>query len=227
MNAWDNILTERDKQVFKASGFSGKIGLGRKPAFVIIDVTYDFVGDKPEPILTSIKRFPFSCGEEGWAAVRVIESLLPIMREKEIPIIYIYPDRSPKPEGWLRLKNKRYDYDEVIINPKNNQIVQEIAPTKKDIVISKPRSSMFFGTPLMAILNGMKIDSLIVCGVATSACVRASVVDAHANNFRVALIEEATFDRGQISHLISLFDLNAKYADVVSVEEIIEYIHRI
>ena len=66
MAIWDDVISERDRPIYEASGFGGgRIGFGQKPAVVIIDVTYDFVGDKPEPVLESIKRFPFSCGERG------------------------------------------------------------------------------------------------------------------------------------------------------------------
>ena len=96
-----------------------------------------------------------------------------------------------------------------------------------DIVIYKSRPSIFFGTPLLTMLAALKVDTLLVCGGTTSGCVRASVIEAHTNNFRVAVIEEGTFDRGQISHKINLFDMNAKYADVVSVSEVKDYIMRL
>ena len=72
---WDQYLTERDKQVFKASGFGAKGGFGKRPALLIIDVSYGFAGDKPEPILDSIKRWSNSCGAESWDAIAVIKSL--------------------------------------------------------------------------------------------------------------------------------------------------------
>ena len=72
MASWDDILTPRDKEVFALSGFGKKAGLGQRPALLIIDVNYNFTGDKPEPILESVKRFRTSCGEEGWDGVQAI-----------------------------------------------------------------------------------------------------------------------------------------------------------
>lgn len=87
MAIWDDVITERDKLVYQASGYGeGRIGFGQKPALVIIDVNHHFVGDKPEPILESIKHFPYSCGEEGWRAVNQITPLLPRLRKKRIPL---------------------------------------------------------------------------------------------------------------------------------------------
>jgi len=223
---WDDVITDQDRLVYEASGYGeGRIGLGNKPALVIIDVTYNFTGDKPEPILESIKRFPYSCGEEGWQAVYQIASLLSLVREKRVPIVYTTSAMGPRPEGWVSIKCSRIK--EVARMPEANEIVKEIAPTEKDIVIYKPRANIFYGTPLLSMLNALRVDTLLVCGTTTSGCVRASVVEAMANNFRVGVIEECTFDRGQVSHKVNLFDMNAKYADVISISEARDYISRL
>ena len=85
MATWDDILTPRDKEVFALSGFGKKAGFGQRPALFIIDVNYNFTGDKPEPILESVKRFRTSCGEEGWEGVHAIRELLGEARKKHLP----------------------------------------------------------------------------------------------------------------------------------------------
>ena len=105
-----------------------------------------------------------------------------------------------------------------------NEIVAEVAPEPRDIVVVKAKPSGFFGTPLLSYLIYLKVDTLLVCGVSTSGCVRATVTDAFSNNFRVGLIEDGCFDRTEAAHAINLFDLNAKYADVVSSAEVLEYV---
>jgi nicotinamidase-related amidase len=102
--------------------------------------------------------------------------------------------------------------------------VAEIAPQPRDVVIGKLKPSAFFGTPLASYLLELKVDTLIVCGTTTSGCVRASVLDAFSLGYRVAVVEECTFDRGEVSHAINLFDMNAKYADVVSLEATTGYL---
>jgi maleamate amidohydrolase len=79
---WDKFLTERDKQVFAAAGYGARSGFGKRPALLVIDVNYGFVGDKPEPILESIKRWMNSCGEDGWRAVAAIKEVLVAARGK-------------------------------------------------------------------------------------------------------------------------------------------------
>lgn len=226
MPIWDDLLTERDKLLYRMAGHGARrIGFGQKPVLVIIDVTYEFTGDKPESILESIKRFPKSSGEEAWKAIYHIASLLSVAREKHVPIIYTAMDKGLKPEGWLPTKSAYgtgYKSTE-----KDNEIVREIAPTVKDIVIRKTRASMFFGTPAPSILNSLKADTLLICGGITSGCVRASVTDAFAYNYRVIVIEEAVFDWGQVGHKINLLDMDTKYADVLSITEVMEYLRRL
>jgi nicotinamidase-related amidase len=85
----------------------------------------------------------------------------------------------------------------------------------------KPKPSAFFGTPLTSHLTLLGADSLIVVGTTTSGCVRASVVDAFSHNYRVAVVEDGCFDRSQASHALALCDMDAKYADVVSSDEVL------
>src|ERR1043166_2894797 len=206
MATWDDTLTARDKEVFALSGFGKKAVLGHRPALLIIDVNYNFTGDKPEPILESVKRFRTSCGEEGWDAVYRIRELLAEARKKHLPTFYTTAEDMT--EQW----------------EKANEIVEEIAPQSGDIIVRKQKPSAFFGTPLMSMLTEVHADTVLVCGTTTSGCVRASVIDAFSYNMKVSVVEECVFDRGQASHKINLFDMAMKYADVISVKETVEYI---
>ena len=91
-------------------------------------------------------------------------------------------------------------------------------------MVYKQAPSAFFCTPLITYLTQLKVDTLLTCGESTSGCVRASVVDAASHRFKVSVIEDCTFDRGQASHAINLFDMQAKYADIVTVAEVEEYL---
>ena len=85
MATWDDILTQRDKEVFALSGYGKRAGFGQRPAVLVIDVNYNFVGDKSEPILESVKRFRNSCGAEGWEGVHRIRELLSEAKKKHLP----------------------------------------------------------------------------------------------------------------------------------------------
>jgi maleamate amidohydrolase len=104
------------------------------------------------------------------------------------------------------------------------EIVKEIAPEPSDIVIHKLKPSAFFGTPLQSVLNDYGVDTLLVTGGSTSGCVRATVIDAFSFNYFVAVVEEGTFDRIQLSHKANLLDMNIKYADVMKIEQVASYL---
>jgi nicotinamidase-related amidase len=95
------------------------------------------------------------------------------------------------------------------------------------MVVYKRKASVFFGTPSISFLTRNSVDTLLVGGGTTSGCVRAFVVDAFSYGFKVAVVEECTFARGQSSHKMSLFDMHQKYADVISLEEGPAYVRKI
>lgn len=227
---WDKFLTERDKAVFAASGYGAQGGYGERPALLVIDVNYNFTGDRPEPILDLIKRWPNSCGEDGWAAVPRIRRLIDAARKKGLPVIYttgeVRPDRWDR--GSWAWKNSRTSLKPPTAaertNLDGNTILPELAPVPQDIVIKKLKPSGFFGTNLASFLTLLKADSIVVTGTTTSGCIRATTLDAFSLNYRVTVVEDGCFDRSQASHAINLCDLNAKYADVIASDEVITYI---
>lgn len=226
---WDKFLTERDKTIFAASGYGARGGFGARPALLVIDMNYGFVGDKPEPIMESIKRWMNSCGEDGWKAIEGIKPLLSTARAKGIPVIYTTGVR--RSDGWDQgswlFKNNRAttDYNGLDKNlPSSSTIIPDIAPAPTDLLIGKKKPSGFYGTPLASFLVQLQCDSVIVTGATTSGCVRATVVDAFSYNFRVAVVEDGCADRSEASHAINLCDMNAKYADVVSSSETQAYL---
>jgi nicotinamidase-related amidase len=224
---WDKFLTDRDKAVFSAGGFGARMGFGKRPALLVVDVNYAFCGDKPEPILESIKRWPTSCGEEAWEGVRVIKRLIEAARAKGLPVIYTTNKKRPDmwDNGSWSWKNARQNERlRTKTNLDPNAIVDEIAPGPRDILIQKQKPSAFYATPLQSYLTLLGCESLLVAGATTSGCVRASVLDAFSSNYRVAVVEDACFDRSQASHAVSLCDMHAKYADIVESAEVIDFI---
>lgn len=225
---WDDFITERDRAVFATSGFGAHAGFGQRPALLVIDVSYGFAGDRPEPILESIKRWSNSCGAESWEAIAVIARLAATFRAKKLPVIYTTGQN--RPDGWdvgsWAWKNTRTD--ESLPTTKSsldaNAVVAEIAPQPQDLLVLKQKPSGFFGTSLAAYLQLLGADSVIVTGTTTSGCVRATVIDAFSLNYRVAVVEDGCFDRAQASHAVNLFDMHAKYADVVPAQVVLDYV---
>ena len=222
---WNKFLTERDKAVFGTSGYGARGGFGKRPALIVIDVNWAFCGDRPEPILESIKRWRNSCGEDAWTALPYIRALIDKCHAKGIPVIYttgVRRDDNWDSGGWL-WKNSRGNEDRqtIVSNLDGNEIVTPIAPAPQDIVVLKQKPSGFFGSNMASYLTLLGCDSLIVTGTTTSGCVRATVLDGFSLNYRIALAEEGCFDRSQASHAINLCDMNAKYADVMKTDEVL------
>lgn len=220
MAVWDPYLTERDRRVFAGTGHGREAGFGRRPVVMVVDVNYFFCGDVREPIEDSIKRWRNGCGEEGWAAADRIAELLVVAHGRGIPVIYS-TGLERRPDGWGRGrwgdKNSRKDPAAVEAAAYANTILPVVAPLPQDIVVRKAKPSVFFGTLLQSYLVDLAADTIIVTGGVTSGCVRQTVVDGFSLNYRMAVVEECVFDRGEASHALNLFDLHAKYADVVSL----------
>jgi maleamate amidohydrolase len=213
---WQGIISPEEERAYDAAGFGRPTGIGRRPALLIIDVQYRTVGTKPLPYFEAIREFPTSCGEIAWAAVPNIRAILDVFRERDWPVMYPYV--SPKQSFDMgRLSDKVPAI--MGIDAKGYEFVAEIAPRSQDILLPKKHPSAFFGTPLASYLINAGADSVVVTGCSTSGCVRSSVVDAFAYNFRVLVPHDAVYDRSPTSHAVNLFDMAAKYADVQSTEE--------
>ncbi|MCB0870825.1 MAG: isochorismatase family protein [Solirubrobacterales bacterium] len=224
-NVWDDVLPEEDRQVFEAAGWGKDVGFGEKPVLLVVDVIYNFVGDVPEPILESIKRWRYSCGERGWEGVKHLQRLIAAAREKQIPIVYTGMDRRPDgfDQGAWNWKSYRSGEASDIKGSLGNEIVKEIAPEPQDIYFVKDKPSAFHGTHLLDYLIYLGADTVITTGTTTSGCVRASAVDATQYNYRSIVPEECVWDRSMISHKVNLLDIQMKYGDVKKTDAVIEY----
>lgn len=232
MRIWDKYLPQRDRDILSAAGYSQRMGFGERPALVVIDVNYNFTGDRPEPIEESIKRWPNSCGEAAWSALPHINRLLRQCHRSEIPV-FLATDGF-RADGWNMgswlWKTSRVSEDVSQAQQRNldgSAIHADLERLPSDILIQKLKPSAFNGTPLRQLLTLLKVDTVIVCGTTTSGCVRASVLDAFSDNMRVIVPEEACFDRIEASHAINLFDMNAKYADVVATDEVVSELEKL
>jgi isochorismate hydrolase len=195
---------------------------GANPAILVIDVTYGFIGSEPLPILESIARYPNSCGQRGWDAMEQIARLLEAGRVTSLPVYYTagMTDHVMRHAGRWREKHPR-----TLDQPEDAQAIPErIAPQEGDVVIHKTKPSVFYGTPLLSSLVDQRVDTVIVTGCTTSGCVRATVVDAFSNGLAPLVVEDGVFDRGELSHAVNLFDMDQKYADVITTDEALAYL---
>lgn len=215
---WDSLITDADRAAYAKSGFGGRAGIGQRPALLIIDMQYRTMGTRRAPMLESMDEFKTSCGEVAWAAAERVKPVLDLFREKGWPVLY--PHVAPKAANDKgRLASKTPTMWEV--PSVGYEFFKDLAPEPSDILVSKKHPSGFFGTSLASHLIDLGVDTLVAVGCTTSGCVRATVVDGFSYNFRVVVPDDCVYDRGEVSHMASLFDMSQKYADVMSSDALI------
>lgn len=232
MDGWMSFLTEQDRRHLEIWGKAESDALGSRPVLVVVDVYYASVGHERRPMEESVKDWPMSCGLEGWAAIDRIAILLAAARKKKIPIVFIRnsetfpadPLRVAQRGSRPRIPNPDLPAE---IRALKNEIVKEVAPLPGELILEKAAPSAFSGTPLLQYLQMNNADTVLVVGESTSGCVRASVVDAQTNRYRVGVVGDCCYDRFQASHWISLFDIHQKYAEVIACDQAVRYLNEL
>jgi nicotinamidase-related amidase len=223
---WDDILTETDRQVIARAGYGKRRGLGRAPAVVLIDCQYNHIG-ADKPILEQLDEFPSGGGAAAWEALRRLVPVRDAARQAGAPVIYTrfcYAARGARYDGFAL---KRGNVDRYVDGAPGTRIVAELAPADDELIIDKTTASALFGTPLLSYLVRLGVDSLIIGGVSTSGCVRATCVDAISYGFNAAVLEDGTADRIVASHKVALLDIWMKYADVITCQEALDYLRAV
>lgn len=221
--AWDRYLTDADRAVMARARFGRRMGFGRRAALVAIDCQRYMVGERG----VTDDRYPSNCGAIGWAAVDQAARLARAARAASIPVFFtrftLAPDGSDI-GAYGRKRDLLQREDWCLEGTPGAELLPELEVQPGDMVFVKKKPSAFFGTPLLSYLVDRAIDTVIVAGGATSNCVRATVLDSTAYNFRTIVAREAVFDRIPISHAVSLFDMDRQFADVVGCDEIVAHL---
>lgn len=191
-------------------GFHGRAGFGARPALLVVDLNVGFT-DPSSPLACDLEE-----------VVGANRRLLDAFRRAGAPVVFttvafdaaarqaasVFIDKVP---ALLTLRSgSRW----VEIDPR-------LAPLPDEAVIVKSFASAFFGTPLASILNGHRVDTVVVTGASTSGCVRATAVDALQHNYRVVIPREAVGDRNAAAHEANLYDIDTKYGDVMPIDDVL------
>ncbi len=199
------------------TGFNTQLGFGRKPALLLIDlVNAYFVEGAP------LYHPDFRSSLES--SIRLVAAA----RRARVPLAFTRLDVQKGGVGggvfFEKIRGSLLSFEPG--NPLGD-FAAGMNPEPEDIQISKRYASAFFGTALAPAFTSMGIDTVILCGVSTSGCVRASCVDAISHGFRPMVVREAVGDRHPEIQAANLYDMNAKYGDVIGEDEAMNYLNEI
>jgi len=226
---WEALFSDEERQVYgayQAARLERVPPPERRPALLVVDVTRAFCGRPGQSLLESVQEWPPSCGPHAWNAIPHIQHLLTAARAAATPVVYTTAQPGAHVYYGGVVTQRKPGSVPPVARPGGVDIPSEIAPQADELVLQKPKASAFFASPLLAYLLRNGVDSLLVCGATTSGCVRATVVDGFSWGFPVYLAEEATFDRSQLSHGVGLYEMNTKYAQVITVVEAVQWLSR-
>jgi len=203
-------------EAFAARGFGGNLGFGSRPALVIVDLVNGFT-DPASPL-----------GSSMTAEVEATKIVLGAARVKRIPTFFTtvaYDDSDLQDSGvWA----KKIAGLTILRNGSTAvQVDERLERAPDEAILVKKYASAFFGTDLGSRLTSRSIDTILIAGCSTSGCVRATAVDALQLGFRPIVIRECVADRSAAAHEQSLFDLEEKYADVISVDNVLSYLNEL
>lgn len=214
-NPWDGIIPQETLDHYRRAGFAKQSRAGTSPALLVIDTQYLTAGEESMPLEKAVEYHPLNCGEYAWRAIANMVPLIAAFRAARAPVIYPYvsePKVASEQSRWpTKTSNARF-YD----------MIDAIAPEDGDILLPKTAPSAFFGTPLIKYLNTLRVDTVFLTGNTTSGCIRATAVDASSYDYNVIVAHDSCYDRSPVSHAVNLFDMESKYADVVSTEAAID-----
>jgi maleamate amidohydrolase len=208
-------MSDETREIYERARLGQSVPLGARPAILVVDFSRGFTD--PESTM----------GSELTREVEATNRLLAAAREREIPVIFTTIGFEPNMKDGSLWLEKAPGLGELIIGSKWVEIDPRLERRDEETVILKKGASAFFGTNLPSILVSQGVDTIIMCGATTSGCVRATAVDLLQYGYPTLVPRECVGDRAQAPHEANLVDIQAKYADVVSVEDALAYIESV
>lgn len=195
--------------------WGNRIGFGQRPALLMVDFMQGYTTPGAPLYAPGVV-----------SAVAESEALLAAARAADIPVIHTNIRYHPGhfANGGMWVKKAPVMKDMVEGNPLA-AFCPQVTPLDEEVVLSKQYASSFFGTSLAPMLQAQGIDTLILAGCSTSGCIRATAVDAVQHGFRTIVVRQCVGDRHEAPHEANLFDIDSKYGDVVSKQEVLTYLN--
>jgi maleamate amidohydrolase len=206
---------ETTREIYERARLGQSVTLGTRPAVLVVDFSRGFTD--PECTL----------GSDLTREVEATSRVLAVAREREIPVIFTTIGFEPNLKDASLWLQKLPALEELILGSKWVEIDPRLERREDETVVLKKGPSAFFGTNLPSILNSKGVDTVVLCGATTSGCIRASAIDLLQYGYPTLVPRECVGDRAQDPHEGNLVDIQAKYADVVSVEDALSYLESV
>ncbi|MBR8640533.1 isochorismatase family protein [Streptomyces tuirus] len=217
---WRTMFTDLEGgDAYDGDYWSVRSDFGARPALVVVDVIEGFTGKEGQTLAEAAASYPTACGPAAWQAVPVIRRVVDLADRAWWPVVYT----TGLPGGGAFGGTVKGDRGRPVTSmdvPGAVRIPEAVEPPERALVLAKPKASAFFDTPLVSYLVRNAVDTVIVVGATTSGCVRATVVDSYSHGFSTFVVEDGCFDRSRLSHGVNLAEMDLKYADVVTSDEL-------
>jgi nicotinamidase-related amidase len=207
-----NLSNPALRRQYDAAGFGGRVGWGSRPALLVIDMAGAWTSPSEQ------------LGSDLSGVMRSILELLPLARQQSIPIYFTTMAYGSPDEAGEVVCRKLPHTRHMLRDSARVQLAPELDRQPDEPLIEKPRASAFFATNLLAMLIAQRVDTVIVTGCSTSGCIRGTCESAHNYNFHVIVPREAVGDRSASAHEANLFDIDARYGDVVSLQYVRDHL---
>jgi len=208
-------MSDETREIYDRARLGRSVTVGTRPAVLVVDFSRGFTD--PESTM----------GSDLTREVEATNRVLAAAREREIPIIFTTIGFEPNLKDGSLWLEKAPGLGELIVGGKWVEIDPRLERREEETVILKKGASAFFGTNLPSILVSQGVDTVIMCGATTSGCIRATAIDLLQYGYPTLVPRECVGDRAQGPHDANLVDIQAKYADVVSVEEALAYVESV
>jgi maleamate amidohydrolase len=205
-------LSIQTKDLYRQRGIGARVGFGRNPAVLVIDMAIAF----NDPA--------YAVGADQTTTVAAIQHLLEVVRAHGVPVVFFTTAYEQDGSDAGMFGKKIPALLELVLGSPGVEIDPRLAPQEGEPVIVKKFASCFFGTNLPSLLVALGVDTLVVTGCSTSGCIRAAAIDGVSHGYRVIVPEECVSDRAEGPHRANLFDIDSKYGDVVPLAEVVEYL---
>jgi nicotinamidase-related amidase len=212
-----SIVSDGTRRQYDVRGYGHRLGFGQRPAVIVVDFQRNLTEHG--------SSFPFAWNYDG--EIAATRRLVDAARAAGAPIVFTVVAYEPGAIDGGILAEKIPGLKDFVVGTPDVDVDPRLDPRAEDFIVVKKVQSAFFGTVLSTFLTARRIDTTLIAGCTTSGCVRATVCDSCSHGFRTMLVVDCVGDQAPEPHASNLFDMGAKNADLIDIDEAVDYLQQI